>query len=168
MLKARGQREGRVPFSTLSKTPRLQRDVHGKTSAPSASSAFILLSSSGWVPKNGLIPHSRKESQTAEIREDAERLKYSLEIHVLNLLEENPLRSPRTLRLIFFFFISEGPKDFYNFPSNKEAKGWGADERRFSGSIRPKMFLGGYPGEPASPFQESFRPLLLRGFLFYS
>jgi hypothetical protein len=45
-------------------------------------------------------------------------MKFHKMIHVFNILEENPLRSLRTLRLIFFF-ISGERRSFYNFLSNK-------------------------------------------------
>jgi hypothetical protein len=39
--------------------------------------------------------------------------------HVFSLLEENALRSPRALRLIFFF-IFEWRGDFYTFLNNEK------------------------------------------------
>jgi hypothetical protein len=109
-----------VPFSALFKTFGLQRSVHERNSAPSASSPFILLSLSEWVSQNGLIPHSRKESQTAETREDAERLKYSLEDPCFESIGRKSSAVSAYSAVDIFFFISEGPKYFYNFLSNKK------------------------------------------------
>jgi len=110
-----------VPFSALSKALRLQRAVHGRNSATSASSSFILLSSSGWVPKNGLIPHSQKESQIAETREDAEKLKYSLEDSCFESFGRKSSAVSVYSAVDIFFFISEGPKDLYNFLNNEKS-----------------------------------------------
>jgi hypothetical protein len=72
-------RGGTALFSTLSKIFNLQRGIHGRNSAPSGSFSFILLSSSGWVQRSGFIPDRPKEAQAKEVRENAERRKYSLE-----------------------------------------------------------------------------------------
>jgi hypothetical protein len=82
------------------------RGLHQKTSALSASSSFILLSSFAEDPeKERSFPQRRKEPTTAEIREDAERMKKRTRIPVFRLLEENALRSLRALRLIFLLHL---------------------------------------------------------------
>ena len=70
-------------------------------------------------PQKWLIPHSRKESQTAEIREDAERLKYSFEDSGFESFGRKSSAVSAYSAVDTFFFISEGWKDFYNFLSNK-------------------------------------------------
>jgi hypothetical protein len=78
-LKAQDAREKAAPFSMIPRRTKLPRGFQKMISALSASSWVILLFSSAEDPgkERFLFLKRRKEPQTAEIREDAERMKYS-------------------------------------------------------------------------------------------
>jgi len=79
MLQARAARKKGSQFSTPPEKPKIERDFQIMISALSAVSSFIRLFSSAEYPEKErfLLPNRKKESQTAETPENAERMKYS-------------------------------------------------------------------------------------------